>query len=350
MSSSPFDSRAGLERRFNAGLATMLENHDGLGVYILVLANAVQDHGLWQALREALARRHDRHRQDLVLALRQGRRLTEPEDDLTVFLKLLAIGFEHLGPVEQRRLQADGESAGPDWEIQFNPIRALRPARMSHARVEGLMSPFDARGFHFNKPFLAREVLWESGRGETLCGKPARLLYNKFPFAPLHGLLVPEPAAQRPQFLTPELHGWAWEVAREAGAAIPGFGLAYNSYGAFASVNHLHFQAFVRDTPLPALTSAGTSHPLALHRHEDMESAWFHLDELHQRGTVYNLVYDQNGLLLIPRARQGEASPEPWSSGFAWSEVAGAFPVASREDYEGLTHASLRAALARLAT
>lgn len=348
MPSAPFASRAELEQRFNTGLAAMLERHDGLGVYVLVLANAVQDPGLWRALRAVLARRHDRHRQAIVQALRQGRRLSEPEDDLTVFLKLLAIGFEHLGPVQHRRLHADGEAAAPAWEIQFNPIRALRPARMSHARVEGLMSPFDARGFHFNKPFLAREVLWESGEEDTLCGKPARLLYNKFPFAPLHGLLVPEPAAQRPQFLTPELHGWAWEVAREAGAAIPGFGLAYNSYGAFASVNHLHFQTFVRDTPLPARSASGEGYPLAIHRHEDAESAWFHLDELHQRETVYNLVYDQHGLLLIPRARQGQTPPEPWSSGFAWSEVAGAFPVASREDYEALTHASLQAAVARL--
>jgi diadenosine tetraphosphate (Ap4A) HIT family hydrolase len=338
---SPFASRDGFARSFYAGLAAMLEAHAGLGVYILVLANALQDPGLWSTLRDALARRHEGHRRAMVEDLRRGCRLREPEDDLSVFLKLLAIGFEHLAPVERRRVEGAGSS--PAWEIQFNPIRALRPARMSDTRVEGVMRPFDACGFHFNKPFLAREVFWEG----VLAGKPARLLYNKFPFAPMHGLLVPEPEKERPQFLTPELQGWAWEVARSAGEAIPGFGLAYNSYGAHASVNHLHFQTFARETPLAA-QEACEGYPLARHRHEDMESAWFQIDELHQRQTAYNLVYDRDGLLLIPRARQGETTEEAWSSGFAWSEVAGAFPIASRDDYDGLTHTDLRAALARL--
>jgi hypothetical protein len=343
MANALFSSRRELEQRFAAGLAAMLDKHDGLGVYILVLANAAQDPDLWDRLRDVLARRHRLLADRITNALRQGRRLAEPEDDLTVFLKLQAIGFEHLSPVEQRRI--GGADGAPVWEAQFNPIRALRPARMSDSRVDGVMRPFDPRGFHFNKAFLAREVLWE---GE-LEDKPSRLLYNKFPFAPLHGLLVPEPARERPQFLTPESHGWAWEVARTTGATVPGFGLSYNSYGAYASVNHLHFQTFVRERPLPAQEGPDRDYPLPRIFFTDMEAAWFQLDELHQRGLVYNLVYSSDGVLVIPRARQGEIPPEPWSAGFAWSEVAGVFPVASREDYAGLDHGSLHAALARLA-
>lgn len=339
MTPSPFSSPVELESRFEAGLADMLERHAGLGVYILVLANAAQDPRLWQALRPALAVRHAALGDGIAATLRAGGRIAEPEDDLLVFLKLLAMGFEHLATVEQRILSGDGIA----WELQFNPIRALRPARMSQARVEGVMRPFDLQGFHFNKPFLAKEVLWE---GE-LAGKPARLLYNKFPFAPLHGLLVPEPARELPQFLTPELHGWAWDVASAAGRAIPGFGLAYNSYGAYASVNHLHFQTFVREQPLPAAVAA--DHPLARQRFNDAETAWFYLDELHAQGRVYNLVYDSEGLLVLHRARQDRVSPEPWSAGFAWSEAAGVFPVACREDYLGLDHTALGRALGRLA-
>lgn len=340
-----FSSRPELEQRFAAGLSAMLDKHPGLGVYILVLANAVQDAALWGRLREALALRHRRLRDRITAALREGRKLAEPEDDLMVFLKLVAIGFEHLLPVEQKLIADTNAPGAPAWEAQFNPIRALRPARMSDTRVDGVMRPFDPNGFHFNKPFLAKEVLWE---GE-IEGKPARLLYNKFPFAPLHGLLVPEPARERPQCLTPELHGWAWEVARSSGAAIPGFGLSYNSYGAYASVNHLHFQTFVRQGPLPAQEHPDRDYPLARLCFTDMEAAWFQLDELHQRGQVYNLVYSIDGVLVIPRVRQGEIPPEPWSAGFAWSEVAGVFPVASREDYESLDHGALGEALARLA-
>jgi diadenosine tetraphosphate (Ap4A) HIT family hydrolase len=345
MSSSPFASLSDLEQRFTAGLTGLLENHDGLGVYILALANAAQDARLWEQLHEALLCRHRRHQASLVDILRQGRGLAEPDDDLLVFLKLLAIGFEHLHPAEQRRLGGDNATGATPWEIQFNPIRALRPARMSDARADGVMRPFDVQGFHFNKPFLAKEVLWE---GE-LAGKPARLLYNKFPFAPLHGLLVPEPALQRPQFLSPELHGWAWEVTRQAGERIPGFGLAYNSYGAFASVNHLHFQTFVRERPLPLQIAKEGGYPLACWRFVDPEAAWFQLDELHQQGTPYNLIHNADSLHVIPRRRQGETTPEPWSSGFAWSELAGAFTVSSRADYEGLNADTIRAALQRLA-
>lgn len=340
---SPFVSHSDLERRFSAGLADMLARHEGLGVYILVLANAAQDLALWDRLRGPLALRHQLLQDRIASALREGIRLAEPDDDLMVFLKLLAIGFEHLSPVLER-LVASSDQAAPTWEAQFNPIRALRPARMSDNRVEGLMRPFDAKGFHFNKPFLAKEIFWE---GE-LRGKPARLLYNKFPFAPMHGLLVPEPLAERPQFLTPDLHGWAWEVAREAGAAIPGFGLSYNSFGAYASVNHLHFQTFARERPLPAQTGFAGNYPLARHRFENREAAWRYLEELHGRDQVYNLVYSSSGVLIIPRARQGEIPPESWSVGFAWSEVAGAFPLASRADYETLDHAALSSALARI--
>ncbi len=346
MGGAPLDSAHGLREAFAGGLARMLENHDSLGVYILVLANALQDPALWVRLGPALAERHARLGEDLVRGLRHGSPGSEPEDDLMVFLKLLAIGFEHLAPVELRRVESADPAAGPAWELQFNPVRALRPARMSQTRTEGMLAPFDPRGFHFNKPFLRREVLWE---GE-LNDKPARLLYNKFPFAPLHGLLVPEPDRQRPQFLTPELHGWAWTVAGDAAAAIPGFGLAYNSYGAFASVNHLHFQTFVRPGPLPAQTDPEGPYPLARRFFGDPEAAWFHLDELHGRGQAYNLVYGGDGLLVMERVRQGEQPNEPWSAGFAWSEVAGVFPVAGRAPFESLDHAGLARALLKLKT
>lgn len=342
MTVSPFASRSGLEQRFADGLLEMLARHENLGVYILVLANAVQDAALWERLRGDLANRHHLLANRVVGALRDGRRVDEPDDDLTVFLKLLAIGFEQIAPIRQRSIPGTG---APAWEAQFNAIRALRPARMSHARVEGVMRAFDRGGFHFNKPFLAREICWEG----NLEGRPARLLYNKFPFAPLHGLLVPEPAAEHPQFLTPALHAWAWQVTRAAGSAIPGFGLSYNSYGAFASVNHLHFQTFVREHPLPAQTGPEGGYPLTRWHFSDPAAAWAKLDELHGTGRVYNLVYAASGLLVIPRARQGETPVEPWSAGFAWSEVAGVFPVASRDEYENLDHAALSSALARLA-
>ena len=339
--SSPFASLEHLRNRFVDGLDAMLVKHDGLGVFILVLANAAQDPVLWRPLRDNLLARYRRHATQIKTALRQGAKLDAPEDDLMVFLKLMAL---ELAPDEFEQLQVSPSRQLGPWEVQFNPLRALRPARMSQARAEGSMRPFDATGFHFNKPFLAKEVLWQ---GE-LAGKTTRLLYNKFPFAPLHGLLAPEPEQQLPQFLTPEMHAWAWNVARQAGALIPGFGLAYNSFGAYASVNHLHFQTFVRARPLPVQSLKASQYPLPVQHYDDPQLAWFRIDELHQLGTPYNLIYATSGLNLIARARQGEVPLQEWSPGFAWSEMAGAFSVGSHADYNLLTQSAIEQALAEL--
>jgi hypothetical protein len=60
-----------------------------------------------------------------------------------------------------------------------------------------------------NTAVCARVLLpaFASGR-HGFTGKAARILYNKIPFARLHGLLVSDPVRQIPHYLTPELHGW----------------------------------------------------------------------------------------------------------------------------------------------
>jgi hypothetical protein len=242
----------------------------------------------------------------------------------------------------------ESRRAGP-WEVMFNPIRALRPPRNSGQKFEGLRRGFDASGFHFNKPFLAREILWE---GE-LAGKTARMLYNKFPFARLHGLLVPEPLHQIPQFLASEMHDWAWALCAESG--VPGLCLAYNSYGAGASVNHLHFQSFVQTTPLPVQDArfvhngGDQSYPLKCQRFDDPRDAWLELERLHQRGVPYNLIYSRGCLHLVSRVPQDSSVLDPASRGYGWSEMAGAVTLFSRDAFENLSAAEFEVELARFA-
>ncbi len=337
----PFASTAALEQGFAGGLAAMLDAHHGLGVYILVLANAAYDKTLWTQLAPALAARHVELAAALTETLRRGQRLTEPDDDVLVFLKLNTVGLEHLGAMESRR-------AGR-WDVMFNPIRALRPPRMSGQKFEALLRPFDRAGFHFNKPFLAKEVLWEG----DLAGKPARLLYNKFPFAHLHGLLVPEPLREMPQYLTPELHGWAWELCAQSG--VPGLCLGYNSYGAGASVNHLHFQSFVQANPLPVqdahFVHNGGTEPYALpcQRFTTPVEAWLELDRLHQQDTPYNLIYSKDCLHLVARVPQDSDTLSAQGRGYGWSEMAGAVTLFSREAYEGLGPTEFETELAAFA-
>jgi hypothetical protein len=339
---SPFASPAALEHRFADGLAAMLEQHSGLGVYILVLANAAYDARLWAQLAPALAARHAELAAALTDTLRRGQKLTEPDDDVLVFLKLDAIGLEHLQTLESRR-------AGP-WDVMFNPIRALRPPRISGQTFEGLLRPFEPAGFHFNKPFLAKELLWEG----SLAGKPARLLYNKFPFARLHGLLVPEPLRELPQYLTPELHGWAWHLCAHAG--MRGLCLGYNSHGAGASVNHMHFQSFVQADPLPVQDprfahNGGTeSYPLPCRRFTEPADAWLELDRLHEQNVPYNLIYSKNCLHLVARVPQDSNALNAQSRGYGWSEMAGAVTLFSRDAFEGLSAGEFETELASFTT
>lgn len=340
---SLFASKTHLQDAFVAGLERQLAE-PGLGTYILVLANASFDPSIWAALRDRLAVRFGDLAAEVSEGLRSGRRLSYPDDDLMVFLKLMAMGFDAITGTEWRQ-------TGP-WEVQFNPLRALRPARASGQRVAGCTPPaFNPAGFQFNKPFLKPEILWQ---GE-LRRHPARILYNKFPFAPLHGLLVPDPDRQLPQRLTQDWHLYAWHLAEELAATLPGSGLAYNSYGGQASVNHLHFQTYVRDRPLPVAdpdwrhNGGATDYPLPCRVFESALEAWFHIESLHAADRPYNLVYAGGRLYCLARRPQGSHAAAPWSAGHAWYELAGGATTYSRDDFAGLAAVAIAAELSALA-
>jgi hypothetical protein len=221
---------------------------------------------------------------------------------------------------------------------------------MADQPVKGIHRPFNQHGFHFNKPFLRKEVFWA---GE-LAGLEVELLYNKFPFSPLHGLLVPERHSREPQFLSHPYHLYIWALTERLAAGLPGVGFAYNSYGAYASVNHLHFQMFLRDEPLPLFDgcwrhNGGTEdYPIECEIYASVEAAWERLDELHRQEISYNLVYRPGRLYCIPRRTQGSYRHAAWTNGFAWSELAGGITTSSREDYDGLDAAAIGSELAKL--
>jgi hypothetical protein len=79
-SAHPYTSAASLEQRFADGLAEMLETRAGLGVYILVLANAACDSALWPQLAPALAKRRAALAAELADTLRRGGTLAEPDE------------------------------------------------------------------------------------------------------------------------------------------------------------------------------------------------------------------------------------------------------------------------------
>ncbi len=337
---APFSSSAALRAAFEDGLRQMLR-HDLLGVFVLVLANASYQRCIFERLRTPLELAFTRwsERFDCADAAAIGAAV----DDSAVFARLRARGFDSLEVTRWRRL-------GP-WELQFNPLRALRPPRLSSAPGGPLHQAFDPDGFHFNKPFLRREIFWEG----AVEGTPLRLLYNKFPFAELHGLLVPEPLANRAQFLDRGSHEMIWRLAQHLGQTLPGIGFGYNARGAYASVNHLHFQMFVRSAGRYPVEAADWTHnggpehyPLPVQRHTDPVTAWQTIADLHAAETRYNLLYRPGAVYVLPRASQGSYVHAEWTGGFAWSELAGAITVSGRADFERLRPADIEAELAKL--
>jgi hypothetical protein len=338
---APFVSAAAFRATFSAGLERLLDE-DAIGLYLLVQANACLDADLCQRLQSRLLSAFRRLEEEVGRALRERREIAAPEDDLAVFRQILVMGFAAIGAVEARQ-------TGP-WEVQFNPFRALRPPRLGQGRLRGIQAPFDAQAFHFNRPFLRRETCWSGPLG----GMQVDLLYNKFPFVELHALLVPDRTANRPQFLERGDHRYIWGLTECLGERIPGLGLGYNSYGAFASVNHLHFQWFVRSRPWPVMhprwrhNGGDEDYPTGCERLCRETDAWECLAGLHRTETPYNALYLPGEMYCFPRRPQGSHAPAGWSNGCAWHELAGGMTVFTREWFESLDADAIAMELGRL--
>lgn len=260
----------------------------------------------------------------------QGKKVNEVDEDLLVFLKMICVGFEKLKTTVFRE-----ES---DWELQFNHVRGFRPNRISQQKVESLYLAFSASEFNFNKSFLAKERLWEGQYNN----KQMSLYYNKYPFAHYHTLLVPEREKQLPQFLEQSKHNMMWEFLESVGDRMQGVGVGYNSRGAFSSVNHLHFQLFIRENSLPVtenkwLHSGGTEpYPTACHVFTSLRESGQFIEDLHNKNIAYNLLYFPGVVYCFPRKMQGSYTHAEWTPGFSWYELAGGFLTANQDSFATL--------------
>jgi ATP adenylyltransferase/5',5'''-P-1,P-4-tetraphosphate phosphorylase II len=333
----PFVSAESIGDRFISGLQRLLREEHGIGPTILVLNNALLDERVNAAVRDDLSRRFAALAADCRAALAEHRVPDAPADDWEVFRALMTLGLDGIEPLRRRR-------AGP-WQLQFNQVRALRPARTAGERPSANRAPFAAERFHFDKPFLRKEAFWEG----TVAGTAVELLYNKFPFVPYHGLLVPERGCRRAQWLERRDHTLAWRLCESS--AVPGFGIGYNSYGAFASINHLHFQCFAdtRELPVEAVdwyhNGGSLAYPALCQVCIGEAAAWERVDDLQRSGASFNLLYRPDRLYCLARRRQGTQDLPAWSTGLAWLEMSGGFVVADRDAFEALTETDARCVL-----
>lgn len=310
---------------FAEKLRSMLSPEE-LGAFILVLSNSMQDKQSQASLKNDLMAMFVEMNNELKDGV-----LHATDDDLEVFEKIRKKGvgsFSAWQSIEQ------GE-----WELLYNPMRAMRPERASSEKVESIVGEFDRSKFHFNKPFLRPEILWEGEWGNV----PLRVLYNKFPFAPYHLIIVPQPELELPQYLTKEYHQLVWQLVAEQADNFTGFGIGYNSLGACASVNQLHFQSFIQEEALPIEKSLwkhnGGSHtyPMSCIKTTSADDCWKVIEKFHVDNQPYNLLYRKNCCYVLPRQMQGSEVVAERVQGAGWIEECGVFNVASVKFGKSLT-------------
>lgn len=335
-----FASPQAFRRGFERGLERLLDAGD-LNLFILVAANAGFDAALFERLRGRLQGAYASQLAQLRGTLVEGSGVDEADDDLLVFLKIACIGFDALTLTEQR--------AAGVWEVQFNHLRSFRPLRNSQRPMSSIHAPFEAQGFNFNKPFMQQEVLWS---GELL-GRRFDLYFNKYPFVDLHCLLVPEREQCLPQYHRKDMHEFVWRLVRQLAGEMPGIRIGYNALGAYASVNHLHYQLFVRDARLPVEqpcwrhNGGADDYPVDCHGFTEADAAWRYIDRLHARNEAYNLLYTPECMYCMPRRKQGDFRLAEWSSGFSWYEMSGGMITFNHRHYAALDAGRIATELCR---
>lgn len=332
-----------LRELYSEKLKAML-SPDELGAYILVLANSMQDDELHHELEDALV-----NNKKILTQSIENNSLDATQDDLDVFDKLRAIGPDKISSWSKHQVGV--------WQVMSNPFRSLRPSRVSSEKIKSIQRCFDDEAFNFNKPFLKPEILWE---GKWLSGSKhpfnLKVLYNKFPFIPYHLLIVPNPELQCVQYLTPQYHEMIWDLVSETNINLPGFGVGYNSLGACASVNHLHFQGFVLSSHLPIELSQWShnggdiEYPMRCSVSGNKEKAWAVIQGMHDNDVPYNLLYRPDCCYVIPRQIQGSESIDEAVAGAGWIDECGVFVAANLDEINDLTEAVITANLKSLST
>jgi len=140
---------------------------------------------------------------------------------------------------------------------QLNEGRHLKK-RPTEFRVDKVLQGFDPSKFNFTK-VGQEEVLFTFEESEEnkvqylekalVLDSPNVIAINVSPIEYGHVLLVPRVLDCLPQRIDHDSLLLALHLAAEVGN--PSFRLGYNSLGAFATINHLHFQAYYLNLPFP---------------------------------------------------------------------------------------------------
>ncbi len=299
-----------------------------VGKFLLLLANVYVDKKLQTVFQRKLNAICALLSQETIALLADGRATGMMPDDLLVFLQANCVGIDNLKPFVRKRV-------GP-WDLQFNHLRCFRPRRAAGDVPKGTIHlEFDNNGFHFNKPFLKDECFARC----TFQGKGIYWLYNKFPFHEGHALIVLAPEKNYEQYLTEPCLRLGWSIAEMLKERYD-MRLGYNSIGAYASVNHLHFQAIIGRLPVEDAcwkhNGGRVEYPALCDVFTDADKIWNWIADKQGKSIAYNLLLSGGKAYCFARRHQANYRHSEWTSGFAWYELSGSFIMFNQNDYQAL--------------
>lgn len=143
------------------------------------------------------------------------------------------------------------------FQSQLNEGRATKK-RPTEFRLDQVVQEFDENKFNFTKAFM-QEVLFqfdtdalegtEIDEDASAGRSPDLVIINVSPIEYGHVLLVPRVLDRITQIVNESTMNLALQFTSAIGN--PYFRLGYNSLGAFATINHLHFQGYFLTAPYP---------------------------------------------------------------------------------------------------
>lgn len=342
MDNQPLESEQQFKHSFNQGLVELLSSSQSAGAFILSLANFIQHPNLFEAnkslIYDAYAQIALRYQNAITSAIK----LSDAPDDIAVMNSIIHIGIENIKASDVR------ETGEENWSIYFNQLRSFRPERMSSQKAESINVKFDSGSFNFNKPFLRKEIFLE----QELNNKQVSLLYNKFPFADFHGLLVIGREKEYNQYLTEDIFHYIWSVYLKLKKNIPNQVVSYNSLGAGASVNHLHFQTCIYTKVLSVSSKrwrhngGGYEYPAECMVFNNEKEAWDFIANLQKTNTPFNLVFINQVLYCLPRKLEAVINEKIPQIG--WFEMAGSFSIADEDTFQSLQSSQIKSALGQV--
>lgn len=322
------------KQAFAEGLAGILQTRTA-GTFILACANIFQHPEMMGTHRKPLSEVYAHIEEYYRMCERKKQQPDDSADDVSVMRQIIAIGLDKLEPLQSRVIETHGVS----YHLGYNQLRSFRPARMSTVKDICLNTCFKQDAFHFDKAFLKKEIFAE---GEYH-GRQVSLLYNKFPFVRYHALLLVDKARHNSQYLSKEYLDYVFHLQTSAQEQIPDLVITYNSLGAGASVNHLHFQVFLEDQALAVFSrkfahnGGPEAYPASCCVFTNIDDGWHHIQKHHAANVPYNLIFKDNRIFCLPRKVANKEFPEIDISTYGWSDMAGAFNLNDKDVFKQIS-------------